>query len=122
MRIFLDILVCAEGFTQDFTVENTLREAIDIAKFVSFEFRNNQLSIKTKARQLHKQNIFPLRATETSRPEQKANTRTATEPTEKTARKMMRKKKKQRQREREKKNIRYMCGKGNLHSGTFHWI
>ena len=34
------------------------------AKFVSFEFRNNRLSIKTKARQLHKQNIFRLRVTE----------------------------------------------------------
>ena len=34
------------------------------AKFVSFEFRNNRLSIKTKARQLHKQNIFRLRVAE----------------------------------------------------------
>ena len=34
------------------------------AKFVSFEFRNNRLSIKTKARQLHKQNIFRLRVRE----------------------------------------------------------
>ena len=34
------------------------------AKFVPFEFRNNRLSIKTRTRQLHKQNIFHLQVTE----------------------------------------------------------
>ena len=64
--------------------------------------------------------FFVCAGQKTSRTEQKANRRTATEPTKKGARKMMRKKKKQKQRKREKKNIRQMCDIGNLHSRMFH--
>ena len=82
------------------------------AKFVSFEFRNNRLSIKTKARQLHKQNIFRLRVTENFQ------TRTESEQKSQLPKQSWKnedhEKKEKQETEREKKNIRHVCGKGNL--------
>ena len=81
-------------------------------KFVSFEIRDNWLSIKTKARQLHKQNIFRLRVTENFQ------TRTESEQKSQLPKQSWKnedhEKKEKQETEREKKNIRHMFGKGNL--------
>ena len=78
------------------------------AKFVSFEFRNNRLSIKTKGRE----EVFVCGWQKTSRPEQKANRKASYQA--KLAEWRSWEKRKTRDREREKKNISHVCGKGNL--------
>ena len=99
-----------------------MQEAIDTQNLFLLSSVIIGCQSKPKRDNFISQIFFVCGRQKTSRPEQKANRRTATEPTEKAGMKMMRKKKKHRQREREKKNIRHMCGKGNLHSRMFHWI
>ena len=86
------------------------------AKFVSFEFRNNRLSIKIKARQLNKQNIFRLRATE--------NFQTRTETKQESCQSQGCKEddEKKEKSEREKRKPSDTCvAKVIYHSGMLHW-
>ena len=75
------------------------------AKFVSFEFRNNRLSIKTKARQLHKLNISLLLATETVSENKSCHSEGWKKDDVKKGKP---------ETEKENKSIRHVCGTGSL--------
>ena len=88
------------------------------AKFVSFEFRNNRLSIKTKARQLHKLK-YVSSAGDRKLPDQN---RKRTEELPQQVRKEDDVKKGKSETEKEKKNIRHVVAKVVYHNGMLYRI
>ena len=96
-------------------LQKSLCEKQQYAKFGSFEFRRNRLSIKTKERQLRKQNIFRLRTIK--------NFQTRTESEQKSCQSKICKEDDKKKEKPEKRKSSDTCvAKLIYHSGTSHWI